>query len=293
MKTNLFMLSLCASLVIASNNTIADELADMYFTGKNPELTQQEKDAMAVAKKWEAGSAQNVKPVQGANGSIQFLFGAQQTSIVCAVMQVCDIALQAGETITGVYPGDSARWTFEPALSGEGANQIQHIIIKPLDVGLETTLVVPTNRRIYHFRLRSHRTEFMPFVSFTYPEIIQAKWQAMHQQAVQEKENKTIPQTGEYLGDLDFNYKVAGKAAWKPVRVYNDSVKTIIQMPDTMRQTEAPTLLVMRGNSDKDQIIVNYRVQGDRYIVDAVFDKAIMIAGVGRKQDRITITRSN
>ncbi|TXH83454.1 MAG: P-type conjugative transfer protein TrbG, partial [Thauera aminoaromatica] len=36
----------------------------------------------------------------------------------------------------------------------------------------------------------------------------------------------------------------------------------------------------------------NYRVQGDRYIVDTIFDKAILIAGVGRSQDRVTITRT-
>lgn len=291
MNTKLFALAFSMAALLGSN-TYADDLADMYFTGKNPELTQQEKDALAIAKRWEAGSAQNVKPVTGSNGAIQFLFGAQQTSIVCAVLQVCDIALQAGETISGVYPGDSTRWTFEPAVSGDGANQIQHIIVKPLDVGLETTLIVPTNRRIYHFKLRSHRTEFMPYISFTYPEVVQAKWHAIKQQQVQEKEEKTIPQSGEYLGDLNFDYKLSGKASWKPVRVFNDGVKTIIQMPSTLGQSEAPTLLVMRGNSDKDQVIVNYRVQGDRYIVDSVFDKAIMIAGVGGKQDRITITRS-
>jgi type IV secretory pathway VirB9-like protein len=52
--------------------------------------------------------------------------------------------------------------------------------------------------------------------------------------------------TGEYLGDLSFDYDVSGSASWKPVRVYNDGRKTIIEMPGTMEQTEAPTLLVVR-----------------------------------------------
>lgn len=274
-----------------STAVMADDLADMYFTGKNKELTQQEKDALAISKRWEAGTAQNVKPFSGANGAIQFLYGAQQVTIVCAVLQVCDVALQPGEVTTGLHPGDNARWTFEPAITGEGANQVQHIIIKPLDVGLETTLDIPTNRRMYHLKLKSDRTEFMPYVTFTYPEVEQAKWQAVQQAKAQDRAEKTIPQTGEYLGDLNFDYKLSGKASWKPVRVYNDGVKTIIQMPKSIAQTESPTLLVMRGNNDKDAVIVNYRVQGDRYIVDSVFDKAIMIAGVGRKQDRITITK--
>ncbi|MFU8797903.1 MAG: P-type conjugative transfer protein TrbG, partial [Gammaproteobacteria bacterium] len=42
---------------------------------------------------------------------------------------------------------------------------------------------------------------------------------------------------------------------------------------------------------DGETVMVNYRVQGDRYIVDTIFDKAILIAGVGSNQDRITIQR--
>jgi type IV secretion system protein VirB9 len=88
---------------------------------------------------------------------------------------------------------------------------------------------------------------------------------------------------------------VAGSAPWKPVRVYNDGVKTIIQMPAAMVHTEAPTLLVVRRDgglfTEAETVMVNYRVQGDRYIVDSVFDKALLIAGVGSSQERVTITR--
>jgi type IV secretion system protein VirB9 len=62
-----------------------------------------------------------------------------------------------------------------------------------------------------------------------------------------------------------------------------------------MAQTEAPTLLVVRREGgvfeDDETVMVNYRVQGDRYIVDTVFDRAIMIAGVGSNQDTVTIQR--
>ena len=45
--------------------------------------------------------------------------------------------------------------------------------------------------------------------------------------------------------------------------------------------------------SDEEQVQVNYRPQGNRYIVDSIFDKAILVAGVGSSQDRVTIKRSN
>ena len=278
----------------------ANNLTEAYFNNNNPQLTQQEREAIAIAKKWQANSARGIKPVTGSDGLIRFLYGAQQPSIVCAVLQVCDIELQAGEQVNSIHLGDQARWLIEPAITGQGANEVQHLIIKPMDVGLETSLVVTTNRRTYHIRLRSHRREFMPRVGFIYPEDTLAKWEAIkanEHRAVKYKATRTIPETGEYLGNLDFAYSVSGSAVWKPVRVYNDGQKTIIQMPKVMAQTEAPTLLLLNREgglfSKDDTVIVNYRLQGDRYIVDAVFDKAILVAGVGSNQNRITITRGD
>lgn len=274
-----------------------DDLANSYFSNNNPILTTQEKAAIEIAKRWAAGNATGMNPVAGPDGSVRFLFGAQQPSLVCAVLQVCDVALQTGELVNSIHLGDTARWTVEPAITGSGATETQHLIIKPMDVGLETSLVVTTNRRTYHLRLRSHRTQYMPQVSFSYPEESQAKWDAVRDREVKERAEKTIPQTGEYLDNLNFDYTVSGSVPWKPLRVYNDSSKTIIQMPATMAQTEAPTLLVVRKDgglfTDDETVMVNYRIQGDRYIVDMVFEKAILIAGVGRNQDRVTITRGN
>lgn len=270
-----------------------DDLADQFFSKNNPTLSAQEKTALAIARRWNSGAG--IKPFAGPNGTVRFVFGAQQPSIVCAVLQVCDVALQAGELVNSIQLGDTARWTVEPAVSGSGATEVMHLILKPMDVGLETSLVVTTNRRSYHLKLRSHRTAYMPQVAFTYPEEALAQWEALKTRAGVERQEKTLPQTGEYLGDLSFDYEIDGSVAWKPVRVFNDGRKTIIEMPQAMQQTESPSLLVVRKDgglfTDDETVIVNYRVQGNRYIVDTVFDKAILIAGVGRSQDRVTITR--
>jgi P-type conjugative transfer protein TrbG len=294
-KTIIQILALVMAVSEPIQAASGDDIADKYFSKNNPRLTAQEKAAIAIAKRWEAGTSTAIKPVAGSNGAINFLFGAQQPSIVCAVLQVCDVSLQAGEQVNSINLGDTARWTVEPAITGSGSTETQHLIIKPMDVGLETSLVVTTNRRTYHFKLRSHRTEYMPQVAFTYPEDALAKWDDIRTRESQEHEQKTIPQTGEYLGDLFFDYDIEGYASWKPVRVFNDGRKTILQMPREMEQTEAPTLLVIRNEgglfSDDETVMVNYRVQNDRYIVDTVFDKAILIAGVGGNQDHVAITR--
>lgn len=296
MKKILSAAALGAVLLHPAPGLAADDLADKYFTGQNPTLTPQERAAIDIAKRWNAGAAGGIKPAAGQNGAIQFLYGAQQPSIVCAPLQVCDVALQAGEQVNSINLGDGVRWTIEPAITGSGRDEVQHLIIKPMDVGLETSLVVTTNRRAYHLRLRSHRTDYMPQVAFTYPDDAMAKWEAIKQRDSQDRAAGTIPATGEYLGDLAFNYQVSGSARWKPVRVYNDGRKTIIEMPGAMGQSEAPTLLVVRREArlfrGEETVLVNYRVQGNRYIVDTVFDRAILISGVGGSQDRVTITRS-
>ena len=272
-----------------------DNLADQYFTAPNPKLTPQEREALAISQKWQAKSATGIKATPGPDGIVRFLFGATEPSIVCAVLQVCDVELQVGEQVNSINLGDTARWTVDPAVTGVGSGEVQHLIIKPHDVGLTTSLIVTTNRRTYRMKLRSHRTQYMPAIGFTYPEIAQAKWDELRAREVKERQEKTMSQTGEYMGNLSFDYAVSGNAPWKPLRVYTDGVKTIIQMPSTMAQTEAPALLVVRKDggmfSDAETVMVNYRVQGDRYIVDTVFDKAILIAGVGSGQDSVTIQK--
>jgi len=276
-----------------------------YISPRNPNLTRTQREGLSIARRWQAESAEGIKPVPGTEGAVLFAFGTSEPSVVCAVLQICDVQLQPGENINSVNVGDSARWLIEPAVSNSGPNETQHLIIKPLDANLNTTLIVTTDRRTYHIRLVSHRTQFMSRVAFTYPDEAQAKWAAFRARSDTARAENTmaVPDgargTGrggsEYLSNLDFHYSVDGRARWKPVRVYNDGVKTIIEMPHAMEQTEAPSLLIVRagGSVSKaaDTSIVNYRLQDGRYIVDQIFDQAVLISGVGKRQERVTITR--
>ena len=285
------------SAVSAAATAAGGQPGALYFTNPELKLNAQEREALTIARKWKAGnSTQGIKPVAGADGVIRFLYGATQPSIICAVLQVCDVELQPGERVNTIHLGDMARWTVEPAVTGQGGSEVQHLIIKPMDSGLETSLMVTTDRRAYHLRLRSHRTEYMPRVAFTYPQDAILRWEALKQAEVKNHERQILPGTGEYLGDLNFDYAIDGAStSWKPVRVYNDGVKTIIQMPSTMSQADAPILLVVKKDgglfTDEESVQVNYRLQGNRYIVDTIFDKAILVAGVGSTQDRVTIRK--
>jgi type IV secretion system protein VirB9 len=127
----------------------AQDSTPTYFNPTNPTLTPSERDGLAISQDWLDRSATGQRPVAGAEGAVVFLFGAAEPSIVCAVLQICDVQLQAGEQVNSINVGDSARWLIEPAVSNSGPNETQHLIIKPMDVNLSTSLVVTTDRRTY------------------------------------------------------------------------------------------------------------------------------------------------
>lgn len=280
-------------------------ISNMYYS-PNPTLTPQEEAGLAISNRWRSSNSNALKPLDGSGGVVTFVHGASQPSVICAVMQVCDIELQKGEVITSTNSGDNARWEVKPIAAGTGNEVVWHIAVKPLDVGLETSLLVTTDRRTYHITLRSHRDQYMARVAFTYPDDTSNEW-AAYQKRVAAGQGSARGTAGavqglgdsiEYLGNLDFDYRLDGEARWKPVRVFNDGRKTIIQMPEAMEQTEAPALLVLRGDesiwpwgSKPEEVMANYRIQGGRIVVDTVFDKAVLVAGVGKNQDRVTIER--
>ncbi|WP_410369514.1 TrbG/VirB9 family P-type conjugative transfer protein [Chelatococcus asaccharovorans] len=113
---------------------------------------------------------------KGPDGKVIFLFGEVQPSVVCSPLQVCDIELQPGEVVRDVLIGDTVRWKVEPATSGAVGGQAIHLIVKPSEPGLVTSIVVTTSRRTYHIQLKSHQTQYMARVGFEYPEDVSAKF---------------------------------------------------------------------------------------------------------------------
>lgn len=287
---NLLTFALLSTL---SAPALADAEFDAYtFDIEEPILSDADYKAIEMSSKI---NDRTMPLTEGSNGYIQYVYGVQTPRVVCSPMRICDVKLQAGETIFSLHAGDTTRWTIEPALEGDGASEVEHIIIKPLDVGISTNMVITTNRRVYHIDLSSSKSQNIPRISFVYPEESLAKFKLLQDRKKQTIANNTIPETNEYLGNLDFEYEVTGAdVIWKPVRVYNDGKKTIIEMPSSMNSNESPALLVTRynKNSRNSEQLVNYRVQNNRYIVDAIFYEAELVLGVGSDQDKVTVRRS-
>lgn len=221
---------------------------------------------------------------RGPDGKVIFLYGEVQPSVVCSPLQVCDIELQPGETIQDVLIGDTVRWKVEPAISGAPGAQAVHLIIKPSEAGLETSMVVTTSHRTYHIKLSSHQSQYMARVGFDYPEDVNAAFAEINARM----EASIVPGAGVPADQLNFAFQVSGTAGWRPTRIYSDGQKTYIQFPSAISGQDAPVLFVVSGGQNR---IVNYRMNGTMMVVDYYIDHAILVAGVGNKQQKITIRR--
>jgi type IV secretion system protein TrbG len=273
-KTRMAVLTLAIGITIAANPGV---LPDARADG----VTANEAKGMGISGKWRSGRG---LVTRGADGKVIFLFGEVQPSVVCSPLQVCDIELQGGEVIRDVLVGDTVRWKVEPATSGAASGQAIHLIVKPSEPSLVTSMVVTTSRRTYHIQLKSHQTQYMARVGFEYPEDVSAKLADVNTRL----EASTFPGTGIPAEQLNFAYSVSGRAVWRPKRVYSDGGKTYIQFPRSISGHHAPVLFVVTGGENR---IVNYRMKRDMMIVDYNFDKAVLVSGVGWRQEKVTIRR--
>jgi type IV secretion system protein TrbG len=124
---------------------------------------------------------------------------------------------------------------------------------------------------------------------------MQRQWSAYRQTVSFGAAANTLP-TGENVANLDFGFQLSGdNPGWKPLRVYTDGAKTYIEFPRSISFTSAPTLVALDNSggwfSSGTTQMVNYRMTGDRYVVDRVLDRAELISGVGSGQTRVVITR--
>ncbi len=244
-------------------------------------LNGNEVKGTALSGKWRGQSG---LVTRGPDGKVIFLFGETQPSVVCSPLQVCDIELQGGEIVRDVLVGDTVRWKVEPATSGAAGGQAIHLIIKPSEPGLVTSMVVTTSRRTYHIQLKSHPSQYMARVGFEYPEDAATKLSDINARI----QSMSGPGGGVPPEQLAFSYSLSGNAPWRPKRVYSDGQKTYIQFPRVISGQDAPVLFVVSGGQNR---IVNYRMKNDMMIVDYNIDRAILISGVGWRQQKVTIRR--
>jgi P-type conjugative transfer protein TrbG len=207
----------------------------------------------------------------------------------CRPLRTTDIQLQAGETITDAALGDAERWMATPASSGDPREPTPHLAIKPQQPGIETNLTIYTTKHIYHLLLRS-RGRAMREVEFYYPDELLTEMKQADAAAARAKEQSAVDPPGDNDGGvvkvatidpgrLNFSYDISGpNVPWRPVRAFDDGAHVYIEMAPGMEASEAPALLIGAPGGTQ---MVNYRVKGDYYVVDRLFERAALVSGWG------------
>jgi type IV secretion system protein VirB9 len=212
------------------------------------------------------------------------------------VGRVTDIALEPGETLSArgaVAAGDTARWIIGDSESGRGAARQAHVLVKPVAPGLETNLVIATDRRTYHLELSSGGKAWISSAAWRYPAgaliALSGRPAAAADAPAASKAAPPATPAGVDLARLSFAYSIEGEAPWKPVRVFDDGRRTAIDFPKSIAAGEMPPLFVT-GPSGAPEL-VNYRVVGRRMIVDRIFRAAELRLGSGRRQAVVRLVR--
>lgn len=198
-----------------------------------------------------------------------------------APLRVTTLTLAPRETLVAKAAGDTVRWQIGEAVSGEGAGQRTHVLLKPLEQGLETNLVLTTNRRVYLVDLKSGGVDaFNAAVAWDADSILGVGAPVDAGAAAPVRESVVMPQ-----GELDARYRIesrGGRPRWTPTSVFNDGRRTFITFDADLQVDEAPVLFVIAPDGEAQ--MVNYRQVGGLYVVDRVFDRAELRLGDRRPQ---------
>lgn len=220
-------------------------------------------------------------------GLVTFAYGSGIPTVICALLELTDLAFEKGESILSVQLGDSVRWNIESAISGSANDSVEHLIVKPLEAGLKTTMLITTDRRTYHIRLKSTEADFMPAVVFSYPNSLKLpskkhygddsylqyssnydsnedhndysetnsslKYYSSVQNVSYEENSRPALNVAATYNDStqrrNYNYSVDGDSKIIPQNVYDDGKRTFIVMNNPINSSYLPVLQEISSES--------------------------------------------
>ncbi|GHV25543.1 hypothetical protein FACS189498_3870 [Spirochaetia bacterium] len=195
-----------------------------------------------------------------------------------------DIRLEPGEQVLEMpFLSEEKVWEIGAGVSRKNGQDVQHFFIKPSYSGLTTSMIIITDRRVYHLLLKSYKEHWMVMVQWEYPGTMPftVKSEAMNQRKA-ELSNDVLLINPEFLSfDYKMTYSLFKKPVWLPKRIYDDGRKTYIEFDEKMLHTESPVIFNHRNER------LNYRVQKNLAIIDELIEKIT----IRRGKEKVTITK--
>jgi len=215
-------------------------------------------------------------------------FGTAAPELQCETLRVCAVELETGERVVKTYLGDGERWKVDVQLSQEGGIK-PLVVLKPAECGIETNLIVSTDRRIYDVLVRSRSCgspgEGLKLgprrLRFEYGGFSQG-WNDKGQPgAVTGEPNAVKPQ------NLNFKYSWAG--GWrgpKPKLVYDDGSRVYVRLEKVPEKAPA---IFRQGAGGLE--LVPFRLEGSVYVIEAIPEEFVLVAGPHERRDRTVVRR--
>ena len=290
----LFALSILTCIFVmfqSIRSVMADDALDdlIAVSGSNYQLSAEDKkvlDALSKANSHKGAKGKVSRAQVSDATSVRFVYGASRPNLVCSLLHVCDIALEPNETVVDLKVGDSTRWIIERTASGSAQGMIEHIIVKPTDIGLQSNLRIYTDKRTYYLDLSSSDKEFMPQISFIYPEQALQNFAQIKSDLMNKLKTRTIATNSDQdpvlIDNLDFSYRYSGDESLYPIRTFNDGKKTYLQMPPKLMNSTLPALVVVNGThlfSEDDIAVTNYRIKDNKFIIDGLPEHIRLMSG--------------
>lgn len=290
----LFALSVLTCIFVmfqSIRSVMADDALDdlIAVSGSNYQLSAEDikvLDALSKANSHKGAKGKVSRAQVSDATSVRFVYGASRPNLVCSLLHVCDIALEPNETVVDLKVGDSTRWIIERTASGSAQGMIEHIIVKPTDIGLQSNLRIYTDKRTYYLDLSSSDKEFMPQISFIYPEQALQNFAQIKSDLMNKLKTRTIATNSDQdpvlIDNLDFSYRYSGDESLYPIRTFNDGKKTYLQMPPKLMNSTLPALVVVNGThlfSEDDIAVTNYRIKDNKFIIDGLPEHIRLMSG--------------
>lgn len=176
---------------------------------------------------------------------------------------ITDIELKPGETITYIAGGDTSRWLIDKAVVAN----VQHVYIKPIEKDIKTNVIVNTNLHSYRLEVSSG-DNYDPLVTFDFDDNKSFGGSGMSLQEIRANRLSVS-------GRKNFDYRIKAKknadVSLMPAEIFDDGVKTYIRMPDDNKY-DLPVIYSIDPWDGKTLSMVNYRRQGDYFVIDRVME---------------------
>jgi type IV secretion system protein VirB9 len=289
------------NVVLADDPDSAALSEKLKILDRPPALRTVDNAAVKLASAYDEAKGAPMPYIQE-NGRINFYFGTLNPRIVCKPLRLTNIELQPGEVVRNVHISDASRWIVSGAQSGADDALTTHVIVKPRIPDIAANMLIHTDMRTYSVELVSVTDgQFMPFVGFVYPDVpgsVKAadaeSWRKLLAAYRRADGIMAAPPEAEVVAeklgargidpaDVYAKYTIktvkGNNIPWKPIAAYDAKGHTYVVMPDLMQVTESPAFFIKEGGKEK---LTNYRIDGNTYIVDRLFDIGILQIGGNR-----------